>query len=171
MAGNGKGAGGGISRRDFLNGVLVASGAAIAGGLAPACTHIGSAAGARLASPTAGPCAGPLGVDPRALHGGNVPSTFLVAHWLRDRRLVFSRDTVTLAPASCDDASACTTDQMIGAPSSCEQHIALQNSATLVALIFQALACMQLLLLNSDCFADSCGLQPEASMWRKNAVS
>ena len=29
--------------------------------------------------------------DPRVLRGGNLPSTFNVAHWMRDRRLSFTR--------------------------------------------------------------------------------
>src|SRR5689334_734098 len=45
---------------------------------------------------------GSIGLDARALRGGNVPSVFSVAHWLRDRRLTFSRDAVTIAPSPAD---------------------------------------------------------------------
>ena len=46
-------------------------------------------------------CDGSIGADPRALRGGNLSSTFNIAHWMRDRRLQFEPGKVTLAPG-CD---------------------------------------------------------------------
>ena len=48
-----------------------------------------------------GNCDGVIGSDPRALRGGDLPSAFNVAHWMRDRRLSFETNAVTLAPG-CD---------------------------------------------------------------------
>jgi len=79
---------GSLSRRDFVNGVLIA-----ASPLAQ--VHASTAA---VQPPT---CDGPIGSDPRALRGGNLPATFNVAHWMRDGRLGFEPDAVTLAPG-CD---------------------------------------------------------------------
>lgn len=79
-----------ISRRDFVSGLLVAASPLTGAALA-------SAAGATDFSA----CDGPIGRDARALRGGNLPSTFSVAHWLRDGRLTFESRTVTLAPG-CD---------------------------------------------------------------------
>ena len=45
---------------------------------------------------------GSVGRDPRALRGGNVPSVFAIAHWLRDRRLSFTRTHATLRASECD---------------------------------------------------------------------
>src|SRR4051794_35849161 len=81
-----------ISRRDFLNGILLASGAAAVGTFFPA---------RAIGAPTF-LCDGVAGMDPRVLRGGNVPEAFNVAHWLRDRRLTFSSSRVTLAPSNCD---------------------------------------------------------------------
>lgn len=76
----------GITRRDFLNGILIASGAAVADSLP------------RLASADdAG-----VSIDLDALRGGNLPSVFNVGHWLRDGRLTFYPDKIKLAPASYD---------------------------------------------------------------------
>jgi choline dehydrogenase-like flavoprotein len=80
-----------MSRRDVLNGVLVAVGSGAV------CSSTPMRA---LAAASSG-CDGDIGSDPRALRGGNLPSTFNVAHWLRDRRLTFARDSVTLA-GGCD---------------------------------------------------------------------
>lgn len=80
----------GITRRDVIEGLLVASGAALGG--APARALAGEA------------CDGAIGLDPRALRGGNLPATFMVSHWLRDRRLAFGESAVTLAPG-CDDVA------------------------------------------------------------------
>jgi spermidine dehydrogenase len=85
-----------ISRRDFLNGALMAAGGLAVTRSAP--THV-------LAAQTGGArCDGPIGLDPRALRGGNLPRAFNVAHWMRDRRLAFSRTAVTLAKG-CDAES------------------------------------------------------------------
>ena len=85
----------GVSRRDFINGMLVAAGGAAAGPLLPrgaeACVDTG-----------VGVCDGPIGGDPRALRGGNVPSAFTVAHWLRDDRLVFSANSVRVRSGECE---------------------------------------------------------------------
>jgi spermidine dehydrogenase len=85
----------GITRRDFVNGMLIAAGGAVAGGLRPlaaeACVDIGKNV-----------CDGPIGLDPRALRGGNLPSAFGVAHWLRDERLTFSRNNVRVRASACD---------------------------------------------------------------------
>jgi hypothetical protein len=82
-----------ISRRDFLNGVLLAAGGAAVSRCVPF--------EALAAEMTGGVCDGAIGVDPRALRGGNLPSAFNFAHWLRDRRLHFEREVVTL-DKGCD---------------------------------------------------------------------
>jgi NAD(P)-binding Rossmann-like domain len=85
----------GISRRDFVNGMLVAATGAAVGGLYPgqaeACVDIGKNV-----------CDGSIGLDPRALRGGNLPSAFGVAHWLRDERLTFAKTSVKLKSSPCD---------------------------------------------------------------------
>jgi hypothetical protein len=80
----------GISRRDFVNGLLVAGAGA---------TPLRALAGA-----TGDACDGSIGLDPRVLRGGNLPSTFLISHWLRDRRLDVQKNKVTVAPG-CDDVA------------------------------------------------------------------
>lgn len=85
-----------ISRRDFLNGMLIAAGGLAVGQSSP----IRLLAGQRSQNS----CDGAIGLDPRALRGGNLPSAFDVAHWMRDRRLTFSRTVVTLAKG-CDAES------------------------------------------------------------------
>lgn len=81
------------SRRDFVNGLLIG---------APAHGFGRSGAPAALARDATGDgCDGDIGLDPRALRGGNLPSSFNVAHWLRDGRLRFEPGAVTLAPG-CD---------------------------------------------------------------------
>lgn len=86
----------GIRRRDFLNGVLLAAGGAAVSGSFPlrvlAHSEIGRDSGD-----------GGIGLDPRALRGGNVPSVFNVGHWLRDERLTFQTDRVRVAPAPYDN--------------------------------------------------------------------
>jgi protoporphyrinogen oxidase len=82
-----------ISRRDFLNGALIASGGLAVGQSAPL------TALAKEFHEFKGACGDDLiGNDPRVGRGGNSPSTFNVAHWLRDRRLSFEPGGVTLAP-------------------------------------------------------------------------
>jgi spermidine dehydrogenase len=82
-----------ISRRDVLNGLLLAA------GTGAVCQSVPLRALATEAE--GGACDGALGADPRALRGGNLPSTFNVAHWMRDRRLSFGRGGVQLRPG-CD---------------------------------------------------------------------
>jgi hypothetical protein len=85
-----------ISRRDFLEGLLIASGGAAVGGSVPLRALAVAASGEV--------CGDAVGLDPRALRGGNLPSSFLVAHWLRDQRLSFQKESVTLARGCDDDA-------------------------------------------------------------------
>lgn len=82
-----------MSRRDVLNGLLIASGAAAVARSVPI--------DALAAEAASGACDGAIGLDPRVLRGGNLPSTFDIAHWMRDRRLRFESGAVTLAPG-CD---------------------------------------------------------------------
>jgi spermidine dehydrogenase len=85
-----------ISRRDFLNGVLLAAGGLAVGESVPM--------RALAAAFNAGACDGPIGSDTRALRGGDLPAAFRVAHWLRDRRLSFTKTAVTLSKGCDDDA-------------------------------------------------------------------
>jgi hypothetical protein len=77
-----------IQRRDFINGMLIAAGAAAVGGSMPMRMY---------AAGTTYPCDGPIASDPNVLRGGNLPSVFHVAHWLRDDRLTF-RPRIRLVP-------------------------------------------------------------------------
>jgi spermidine dehydrogenase len=85
-----------ITRRDFLNGTLIA-----AGGFAVARSSPLRAFAALAAE---GRCDGPVGEDARAVRGGNLRRTFNVAHWMRDNRLAFTRNAVSLAKG-CDTES------------------------------------------------------------------
>jgi spermidine dehydrogenase len=82
-----------ISRRDMLNGIVLSAGAGL---VCNSC--LAHSVGAQATSAV---CDGVIGHDTRALRGGNLPSTFKIAHWLRDRRLRFDRNRVTLSPG-CD---------------------------------------------------------------------
>ena len=82
-----------ISRRDFLDGLLIASGSLAVGQSSPM--------RAFAAEPAAGACDDMAGDDPRILRGGNLPAAFNVGHWTRDRRLTFNSGAVTIAPG-CD---------------------------------------------------------------------
>jgi len=88
----------GISRRDFLNGVLLSAGTA----------PIGAAwAGQndddfRTPAPPPGADGGSIDADPRALRGGNLPATFDVAHLMRDNLLAFTAHSVTVASSTRD---------------------------------------------------------------------
>ena len=86
----------GITRRDFLNGILLAAGGAAVGAMSP------MRAFAHYAPGTNWPADGSIGLDPRALSGGNVPSSFMAAHWLRDNRLTFSPGSVKVAASKVD---------------------------------------------------------------------
>lgn len=81
-----------FSRRDFLNGALIAS-----GGLAIGASSPMRALAKEYHSGEAGCADG----DARFARGGNRPSAFNVAHWLRDQRLAFEPGGVSLAPG-CD---------------------------------------------------------------------
>jgi spermidine dehydrogenase len=83
-----------ISRRDVLNGLLLAAGSAAV------CQSVPFRALAAEATGEA--CDGSIGADPRTLRGGNLPSTFNVAHWMRDQRLRFENGGVKLLPG-CDE--------------------------------------------------------------------
>ena len=85
----------GLSRRDFLNGVLLAAGGLAVRGMTPM-QILGAAQNSA--------CDGPIGLDPRARRGGNLPDAFRIAHWMRDRRLTFSPGSVTLAKGCDPDA-------------------------------------------------------------------
>jgi len=82
-----------IQRRDFINGILIAAGTAAVGGSMPMRMY---------AAGTTFPCDGPIGSDPNVLRGGNVPSVFNIAHWLRDDRLTFRTNSVLIASSPCD---------------------------------------------------------------------
>ena len=83
----------GISRRDFMNGMLIAAGTVAVGSSFPM---------RMLAQQTTYPCDGPIGSDPRVLRGGNLPSVFNIGHWLRDNRLTFKTNSVLISPSPCD---------------------------------------------------------------------
>ena len=82
-----------VYRRDFINGMLIAAGAAAVGGSLPMPAYDGG---------TTFPCDGPIGSDPRALRGGNLPSVFNIAHWLRDNRLTFKTNSALISSSHCD---------------------------------------------------------------------
>src|SRR5215469_10076041 len=86
-----------MSRRDVLNGVLLAAG----GGAICTSVPLRILAAQTYSGASLPACDGAIGVDPRLLRGGNSPTIFNVAHWLRDRRLGFASADVTLA-AGCD---------------------------------------------------------------------
>lgn len=82
-----------ISRRDFFNGMLLAAGGAAVGASIPF----------QAFASTTYPCDGPIGVDPRVLRGGNLRAVFNVGHWLRDGRLTFKSNSVSISPSPCDN--------------------------------------------------------------------
>jgi hypothetical protein len=83
----------GIRRRDFINGMLIAAGTAAVGGSFPM---------RAMAGGTTFPCDGAIGTDPNVLRGGNLPSAFNIAHWLRDGRLTFKTNSVLISSSPCD---------------------------------------------------------------------
>ncbi len=83
----------GITRRDFMNGMLIAAGGAAVGGSFPM---------RAFAATTTYPCDGSAGSDPRVLRGGNLPSVFNIGHWLRDGRLTFKSSSVVISSSPCD---------------------------------------------------------------------
>ena len=86
----------GITRRDFLEGVLLAAGGIAVAGLSPLDAF------AHYPPGTSFPPDGSIGLDPRALRVGNTPSSFTAAHWLRDERLTWAANSVTVAPSPVD---------------------------------------------------------------------
>jgi hypothetical protein len=82
-----------INRRDFMNGMLLAAGTAAVGSSFPM---------RAFGAGTTFPCDGPIGSDPRVLRGGNLPSVFNVAHWLRDNRLTFKSNSLLISSSPCD---------------------------------------------------------------------
>ena len=81
-----------ITRRDFLEGVLLAAGGAAVSQFSPMQAF---AQGDPFID-------GPIGADPRVLHGGNLRETFWVAHWLRDGRLTFKPNSIKISPSPVD---------------------------------------------------------------------
>jgi hypothetical protein len=55
-----------------------------------------------MAGGTTYPCDGAIGSDPNVLRGGNIPSVFNIAHWLRDGRLTFKTNSVLISSSPCD---------------------------------------------------------------------
>jgi spermidine dehydrogenase len=82
-----------ITRRDFINGLMIAAGGAAVASSCPM---------QLFASGTTFPCDGAIGSDPRVLRGGNLPSVFNIAHWLRDNRLTFKTNSVVISSSPCD---------------------------------------------------------------------
>lgn len=83
-----------ISRRDFINGVLVTAGS---GMLASACGRHLLKSNSPAQQLTQKP-----NFDPRGSYGGNQPSAFNIAHWLRDQRLNFGSDSVKVLESPQD---------------------------------------------------------------------
>src|SRR5882762_4131865 len=82
-----------IQRRDLINGMPMAAGTAAVGGSFPMRAY---------GAGTPFPGGGPSGSDPNVLRGGNVPSAFNIAHWLRDDRLTFKTTSVVIASSPCN---------------------------------------------------------------------
>lgn len=85
----------GITRRDFLNGMLLAAGGTAVSSFFPMRAFGHSGIGLNE-------CDGSIGADPRAIRGGNLRETFNIGHWMRDGRLTFSQNSVTLSASPCD---------------------------------------------------------------------
>src|SRR5919205_2234256 len=86
----------GITRRDFLEGSLIAAGGLAVLGSFPA------RALAHYPPGTTFPPDGPIGLDPRVLRGGNLRATFDVAHLLRDERITWGKNSVKVASSTSD---------------------------------------------------------------------
>ncbi len=93
-----------ISRRDFLNGVMIAAGGSIVGGCAQLHLSPSLSSLQRDSENSGWRVHGGIQDDPRALRSGNLPSAFSVAHWLRDQRLTFGKNSVSLASSPIDAA-------------------------------------------------------------------
>ena len=85
-----------ISRRDFINGVLVAAGTATVGSMFGGCSHSKILEGSPEKSD------GDINRDPRALRGGNLPAAFVIGHWMRDERLTFRPHSVQVSAGMGD---------------------------------------------------------------------
>jgi spermidine dehydrogenase len=81
-----------ITRRDFLNGSLLAAGGASVGGSFPL-----RAFAQQQRDPVVSPATTDE-LDPRMARGGNLPAAFRPAHWLIAQRLRFDKDSVDLLP-------------------------------------------------------------------------
>jgi spermidine dehydrogenase len=88
----------GISRREFLNGVLLSAGGATIGAAGLGCDRDAPS----VPGPPPGAYGSRLDSDPRALRGGNLPATFDVAHLLRDNRLAITANSLTVAGSTRD---------------------------------------------------------------------
>jgi spermidine dehydrogenase len=84
-----------VTRRDFLNGVLLASGGLWVENSFPLRFFTKTAAGV---------CPPAVLNDPRMGRGGNLPEAFLAGHWLRDGRLTFEKNDVEVS-VGCDSYS------------------------------------------------------------------
>jgi hypothetical protein len=74
--------------------MLIAAGTAAVGGSFPM---------RAMAGDTTFPCDGAIGTNPNVLRGGNSPSVFNIAHWLRDGRLTFKANSVQISSSPCDN--------------------------------------------------------------------
>ena len=93
------GDGDGVTRRDFVNGTLAATGDSL---LAPSRRKRRSPRRETSREATPPDCGDIPAADPRVARGGNRPSVFNIGHWMRDNRLTFTKNDVTLA-AGCDN--------------------------------------------------------------------
>lgn len=82
-----------ITRRDFVNGVMIAAGTWAVNRSFPSQVFTKTS--------NSGQCGDGLVGVPNALRGGNLPAAFLVGHWLRDQRLSYTNDAVKIEPG-CD---------------------------------------------------------------------
>jgi len=87
-----------ISRRDFINGMLIAAGGTLLGG----CTHHLLRSSSEIGTPREGNSTKDINFNPLALRGGNLQSAFAIAHWMRDERLSFEHNSVRIAASSLD---------------------------------------------------------------------
>lgn len=95
--------GDGITRRDFLEGVLIAAGSMAVLGSTPIRALAHYPPGVTF------PGDGDVGLDPRVLRGGDLRDEFTPSHWMRDERLSWSANSVTVAPSPVDPMSGTFT--------------------------------------------------------------
>jgi spermidine dehydrogenase len=128
----------GIRRRDFLNGIQLAAGGAALAAFSP-----------WKAFAAGGPAYSDGSVDPNMLRGGNYPSVFNVAHWMRDGRLSWTTTSVTLAAGRFDSNAGTfpisddngTYDVIIvgsGMSAMSSAYFLLQDQPTLRILLLEA---------------------------------